>query len=70
MHVIDVLDAMRRIRCGYILEATILEDDPGVDEVSLILGETLIMRYHELNNLGRITLVSRRMLRSHIFLTR
>lgn len=70
MHVVDVLDPMRRIRHGYVLEATILEDDPGDGEIKLILGGTLIMRYFELVELGRITLVSRRTPRGHIFLTR
>ena len=66
LQVIDVLDPIQRVRCGYLLTATVLEDMKGDSEFSLILGNTLIMRYHELVSLGTITLLSRRAKRIYI----
>ena len=61
--VVDVLDPLRRLKNGYILEATVLKDQPIGSCVRFILGGTIIMRYQDLVELGCISLMSRRIIR-------
>lgn len=59
LSVVDVLDPLKRVREGYVLEATVVEDNDPRGQ-GMVIGDVIIMRRAELRRYGAMVLVSRR----------